>query len=173
LKNKLFYTIIFLLISLVALAQDGKQIKVKSDRTIKDENRFPGATILAKVDQQVYMQHEGVEIWCDQAIHYGEDKFVKAIGNVKIKESDTLTLTSKYAEYNGNTKFAYASDDVFMETPSNTLRTDTLFFDRLKQQAYYRSGGTVKDSANNTLTSKIGRYFMDRDQFSFKSRKYN
>ncbi len=151
------------------MAQEGKQIKVKSDRTIKDENRFPGATILAKVDQQVYMQHEGVEIWCDQAIHYGEDKFVKAIGNVKIKESDTLTLTSKYAEYNGNTKFAYASDDVFMETPSNTLRTDTLFFDRLKQQAYYRSGGTVKDSANNTLTSKIGRYFMDRDQFSFNT----
>lgn len=155
--------------SAVTMAQEAKQIKVQSDRTIKDQDRFPGATILAKVDKQVYMQHEGVEIWCDQAVHYGEDKFVKALGNVIIKQGDTLTMTSKYAEYNGNTQFAYARDDVFMETPSNTLRTDTLFFDRLKQQAYYRSGGTVKDSANTTLTSKIGRHFMDRNQFSFNT----
>jgi len=118
------YTILLLttLFSFTILyAQEGKQIKVQSDRTIKDESRFPGATILAKVDKQIYMEHEGVEIWCDQAIHYGEDKFVKALGNVIIKQGDTLTMTSKYAEYNGNTKFAYASDNVFMETPSNTF----------------------------------------------------
>ncbi|WP_235016234.1 OstA-like protein [Aquimarina sp. AU474] len=167
-KNTFFYIVFSLLFSVVAIAQEGKQIKVQSDRTIKDQNRFPGATILAKVDKQVYMQHEGIEIWCDQAIHYGEDKFVKALGNVIIKQGDTLTMTSKYAEYNGNTQFAYASDNVFMETPSNTLSTDTLFFDRLRQQAYYRSGGTVRDSSN-TLTSKIGRYFMDRKQYSFNT----
>ncbi len=154
--------------SLASFAQEAKQIKVQSDRTIKNENRFPGATILAKVNKQVYMQHEGIEIWCDNAVHYGTDKFVKASGNVIIKQGDTLTMTSKYAEYNGNTQFAYARDNVFMETPSNTLRTDTLFFDRLKQQAYYRSGGTVKDSSN-TLTSQIGRYFMDRKQYSFNT----
>ncbi len=171
LKNILFNIVFaFAILSSFAIkAQETKQIKVQSDRTIKDQNRFPGATILAKVNKQVYMQHEGVEIWCDQAIHYSEDKFVKALGNVIIKQGDTLTMTSKYAEYNGNTKFAYASDNVFMETPSNTLRTDTLFFDRLRQQAYYRSGGTVKDSSN-TLTSKIGRYFMDRKQYSFNTK---
>ncbi len=167
--NKRFYIIFALLFSVIAIAQEGKQINFQSDRTIKDEKRFPGATILAKVNKQVYLQHEGVEIWCDQAVHYSEDKFVKALGNVTIKQGDTLTMESKYAEYNGNTQFAYARDDVFMKTPSNTLRTDTLFFDRLKQQAYYRSGGTVKDSANNTLTSKIGRHFMDRNQFSFNT----
>ncbi len=143
-----------------------KKINIESDRTIKDELRFPGATILAKVDKQVYMEHEGIEIWCDQAIHYSADKFFKALGNVKMKQGDTITMTSTYAEYNGNTQFAYASEDVFMETPSNTLRTDTLFFDRLKQQAYYRSGGTVKDSSN-TLKSKIGRYYMERKQYAF------
>ncbi|EZH71367.1 hypothetical protein ATO12_07970 [Aquimarina atlantica] len=167
-KNKFFYILFAFIFSVASFAQEGKQIKVQSDRTIKDQNRFPGATILAKVDKQVYMQHEGIEIWCDQAIHYGEDKFVKALGNVKMKQGDTIIMTSKYAEYNGNTKFAYASDDVFMETPSNTLRTDTLFFDRLRQQAYYRSGGTVRDSSN-TLTSQIGRYFMDRKQYSFNT----
>lgn len=167
-KNNFFYITFTLLFSLASFAQEAKQIIVQSDRTIKNENRFPGATILAKVNKQVYMQHEGIEIWCDNAVHYGADKFVKASGNVIIKQGDTLTMTSKYAEYNGNTQFAYARDNVFMETPSNTLRTDTLFFDRLKQQAYYRSGGTVKDSSN-TLTSQIGRYFMNRKQYSFNT----
>jgi len=80
LKNSLFYIISFVIAiySSSLKAQEGKQIKVQSDRTIKDESRFPGATVLAKVDKQVYMEHEGVEIWCDQAIHYNEDKFVKA-----------------------------------------------------------------------------------------------
>ncbi len=152
------------------IAQESKKIKVQSDRTIKDEARFPGATILAKVNKQVYMEHEGIEIWCDQAVHYSEDKFVRAFGNVKMMQGDTLTMTSAYAEYNGNTQFAYAREKVFMEMPSNTLSTDTLFFDRTRQQAYYRSGGTVKDSSRtNTLTSKIGRYFMDRGMFSFNT----
>ncbi|MFC5044601.1 OstA-like protein [Aquimarina hainanensis] len=167
-KNTSIFIVFALLCSFFTSAQEGKKIKVQSDRTIKDQERFPGATILAKVDKQVYMEHEGIEIWCDQAIHYSENKFVKALGNVKMKQGDTITMTSKYAEYNGNTQFAYASDDVFMETPSNTLQTDTLFFDRLKQQAYYRSGGTVKDSSN-TLTSLIGRYYMDRKQYSFNT----
>ena len=157
------------ILSLKSFAQEGKPIKIQSDRTIKDETRYEGATILAKVTKQVYMQHEGIEIWCDQAIYYGDDQFVKAFGNVRMKQGDTLTMSSNYAEYNGNTKFAYASDKVFLETPSNTLRTDTLFFDRLRQQAYYRSGGTVKDSTN-TLTSKIGRYFMERKQYSFNTK---
>lgn len=160
--------ILFCAVHLTAQEKEGKKINIQSDRTIKNEAQYPGATILLKIDNQVYMKHEGVEIWCDQAIHYGDEKFVKAIGNVVMKQGDTIEVTSKYAEYNGNTKFAYARDNVFMETPSNTLTTDTLFFDRIRQQAYYRSGGTVKDSSN-TLTSRIGRYFMDRKQFSFNT----
>ncbi|GAA3509283.1 OstA-like protein [Aquimarina addita] len=175
-KNYLLYSICILFFSAPLIAQEdeenkeGKKINIQSDRTIKDEKRFPGATIMAKVDKQVYIEHEGIEIWCDQAVHYGADKFVRAFGNVKMEQGDTLTMTSAYAEYNGNTQFAYAREKVFMETPSNTLTTDTLFFDRLKQQAYYRSGGTVKDSTKtNTLTSKIGRYFMDAGKFSFNT----
>ncbi len=164
----------FLLISLVFLisntgyAQESKKINITSDRTIKDEVQYPGATILVSVNNQIYMEHDGVEIWCDQAIYYNESKFVKASGNVKMKQGDTISMKSKYAEYNGNTKFAFASSDVLLETPNNTLKTDTLFFDRLKQQAYYRSGGTVKDSSK-TLTSRIGRYYMDRKQYSFNT----
>ncbi|WP_029209611.1 OstA-like protein [Aquimarina agarilytica] len=162
------YKIVLLVLMLTGnlLAQDSKVIDVISDRLEIDEKKYPGATLLSKVENQVYLKHKGIEIWCDQAVHYGQDRFVKAYGNVQMKQGDTLTMNSKYAEYNGNTEFAYASTNVVLETEQNTLKTDTLFFDRLRQQAYYRSGGTVIDSSM-TLTSRIGRYYMDRKFSTF------
>ena len=166
-KNYTFLLIYVLLLSVTTvLGQESKVIDVTSDRLEIDEKRFPGATLLSKVTEQVYLKHEGIEIWCDQAVHYGEDRFVKAFGNVEMKQGDSISMKSNYAEYNGKTEFAYASTNVILETPQNTLKTDTLFFDRLRQQAYYRSGGTVKDSAN-TLKSKIGRYYMDKKLYRF------
>ena len=41
-----------------------------------------------------------------------------------------------------------------------------MYFDRIKQQAYYRSGGVVT-SPNSKIRSKIGRYYLDKDKISF------
>nr|WP_034886460.1 OstA-like protein [Gillisia sp. JM1] len=149
-------------------AQTSKKIDYTSDRTLKDEVKYPGAIILSKVTNQVHFIHEGIEIWCDQAIHYDEANFFKAYGNVRMQQGDTVTMQSKYAEYNGTTQFAFASGNVKMSRPQSSIETDTLFFDRVKQQAYYRSGGTVRDTAS-VLTSRIGRYYMDQDKYSFLS----
>ena len=149
-------------------AQESKKIDYTSDRTLKNEIKYPGAIILSKVTNQVHFIHEGIEIWCDQAIHYDQDNFFKAYGNVRMQQGDTVTMQSKYAEYNGTTQFAFASGNVKMSRPQSSIETDTLFFDRLKQQAYYRSGGTVRDTAS-VLTSRIGRYYMDQDKYSFLS----
>ncbi|RFN57765.1 OstA-like protein [Marixanthomonas ophiurae] len=130
---------------------------------------LPNAAIYTKDDTgQVYIVHEGVEMWCDQAYVYLNDNFVKAYGNVKINQADTVTLDSKYAEYNGNTQFAFASGDVLFKDPKTTLKTDTLYFDRIKQQAYYRTGGTVRDTAS-TLTSQVGRYYAEAKKYQFLS----
>ena len=149
-------------------AQGSKKIDYTSDRTLKDEKKYPGAIILSKVTNQVHFIHEGIEIWCDQAIHYDQANFFKAYGNVRMQQGDTVTMQSKYAEYNGTTQFAFASGNVKMSRPQSSIETDTLFFDRVKQQAYYRSGGTVRDTAS-VLTSRIGRYYMDQDKYSFQS----
>ncbi|MEM7185839.1 MAG: OstA-like protein [Bacteroidota bacterium] len=130
---------------------------------------FPEAVIYTMDnDGQVYIVHEGVEMWCNQAYVYFKDNFVKAYGAVRIQQGDTVEMRSKYAEYNGNTSFAFASGDVVLTEPATTLRTDTLYFDRIKQQAYYRSGGTVRDTAS-TLTSRIGRYFAESKKYQFLS----
>lgn len=151
-----------------SLAQEGRRIDYESDRTIKNEEQYPGALILSKVENQVHFTHEGIEVWCDQAVHYAEDNFFKAFGNVRMVQGDTVTMNSNYAEYNGTTQFAFASGNVKMQQPNSSLETDTLFFDRIKQQAYYRSGGTIRDTAS-VLTSRVGRFYMEDDRYSFSS----
>lgn len=167
-KNR-FFTLSFLFLFCTcfhSLAQS--KIDYDSDRFLKNEEKYPGALILKKVDHQVVFFHEGIKVWCDLAIFYQQENFFKAFGNVRMAQGDTITMNSEYAEYNGNTKFAFASTNVRLQTPKNTLTTDTLFFNRKKQQAYYRSGGTLKDSAS-TITSNIGRYYMEDEKYSFVS----
>ena len=130
---------------------------------------LPDAFIYTKdTEGQVYIVHQGIEMWCNQAYVYLKDNFVKAYGEVKIKQGDTIFMNSNYAEYNGNTQFAFASGDVVFKEPKTTLKTDTLYFDRIKQEAYYRSGGKVIDTAS-TLTSRIGRYYAEAKNYQFTS----
>lgn len=165
--QRIVFIILGLLIIPVANAQEGKLIDYDSDRFRTDE-KYPGAVILSGIDRQVYFNHEGIEVWCNNAVFYEKDNFFKAYGNVRMQQGDTVTMTSNYAEYNGTTQFAFASGKVKMTRPQSTLETDSLFFDRIKQQAYYRSGGTVRDTAS-VLTSVVGRYFMDQGKYTFVS----
>ncbi len=144
------------------------QVTIKSGYWEK-KPEFPDAVIYTRDKSgQVYIVHEGVEMWCDQAYVYTKDNFVKAYGAVKIIQGDSIQMRSNYGEYNGNTQFAFASGDVRFNDTKTSLKTDTLYFDRIKQQAFYRSGGTVKDTAS-TLTSRVGRYFAKSKKYQFIS----
>lgn len=165
LKRIIFYLVPLFCCFQTITAQNQK-INYESDRTLRNEERYPGAFILSKVENQVYFDHNGIEVWCDNAIFYKDANFFKAYGNIRMKQGDSVSMTSNYAEYNGNTEFAFASGNVKMKRPQTTLETDSLFFDRIKQQAYYRSGGKVIDTAS-VLTSRIGRYFLNEDKYSF------
>jgi len=169
-KNTALRHIITMLICALSFqlgfAQNNQEINYESDRTLKNEERYPGALILSKINNQVYFDHDGIEVWCDNAVFYKEANFFKAYGNIRMQQGDSVQMTSNYAEYNGDTEFAFASGSVKMQRPQTTLETDSLFFDRIKQEAFYRSGGKVKDTAS-VLTSISGRYFMKLNKYSF------
>lgn len=171
LKISIYILLFFFLFGINAFGQDDPEktkVSVQSGY-LEKKPEFPDAIIYTKDNSgQVYIVHEGVEMWCDQAYVYLKDNFVKAYGKVRIMQGDTVSMRSKYAEYNGNTQFAFASGDVILTEPKTTLRTDTLYFDRIKQQAFYRSGGTVRDTAS-TLTSRIGRYYAATKKYQFLS----
>lgn len=168
LRNLLYILFLLFSISLAQAQETGRKIDYENDRQYRDEERYPGALVMSKVNNQVHFIHQGIEVWCNNAVFYESDNFFKAYGEVRMKQGDTVSMNSDYAEYNGNTQFAFASGKVKMERPQTTLETDTLFFDRIKQEAYYRSGGKVTDTAS-VLTSTIGRYFFEEDKYTFLS----
>lgn len=146
--------------------KDNKQIIIEnSDFFDITESEIPGAIVLTG---NVRIIHQGVRMSCNKAYHFTKQNYVKAFGNVNLVQGDTLTMSSKYAEYNGNTKFAFATGNVVMTDPKMTVTTDTINFDRKSQQAYYNTYGTIRD-AENTLTSKSGRYHLNDKKFEFRT----
>ena len=132
----------------------------------KDEAQFPGASLFSKDNRQVQFEHEGANLWCDIAIFYQKENRLKAIGNIRLEQGDSIRLTSGKIDFDGNKKLAKAWERVILRNPDMTLRTDTLYWDRDAQESYYNSGGTIVDSAN-TLTSQKGRYYMVPKKYRF------
>ncbi|MEM9000526.1 MAG: OstA-like protein [Bacteroidota bacterium] len=133
----------------------------------KDEASFPGASIFSKDDQrQVQFEHQGADLWCDVAVFYAKENKLRAIGNVRLQQGDSIEMNSGKIDYDGNTKLAKAWENVDLTNGQMTLTTDTLYFNREKQESFYNSGGKVVDSAN-VLTSQIGTYFMTPKKYQF------
>ncbi|MCK0178076.1 hypothetical protein MWU50_02120 [Flavobacteriaceae bacterium S0862] len=170
-----FYKLTYLLVIITFLvsnclfAQQKRKIEVKYAGNFEfNEEKYPGARIFFRDDsQQIHIFHDGIDMWCDQAIYYEKENFVEAYGNVIIKQGDSINMDSKYVEYSGVTKLAYASGGVVLTDPTSTIKTDTLYMDRVKQQAYYKSGGTVVKDSSGTITSQIGRYYMSNKKYQF------
>jgi lipopolysaccharide export system protein LptA len=85
---------------------------------------------------------------------------------VQLVQGDTLFLNSKYAEYSGNVKKAFATGNAVMTSPDATLQTDTINFDRNVQEVFYNTKGTIINK-DNTLVSKSGRYYVAQKKFQF------
>lgn len=136
----------------------------------KDEAKFPGASIFNKdSERQVQFEHQGADLWCDVAVFYSAENRLKAIGNVRMQQGDSVEMNSGKLDYDGNNKLARAWEQVDLTDGQMTLTTDTLYFDRENQLSYYRSGGKVVDSAN-VLTSIIGNYFMELKKVQFRKK---
>ncbi|MBN4047285.1 hypothetical protein JYU05_01950, partial [bacterium AH-315-P13] len=170
-SHKFLYTLILfaLLLSSFSYAQERRRIDIDySPFFDKDEEKYPGAIILTRDDMsQVIIKHNGIIMYCDQAIHYTKEDFIEAYGNVLIKQGDTITMTSNYVEYSGLTQLAFASGDVVLTDPNSVISTDTLYFDRVKQEAFYKSKGKVVKDTSGTITSQIGRYYMNIKKYKF------
>lgn len=145
----------------ISFSQEKKKIEYEAEIQEADEEKFPGATVLIG---NVKMKHEGVDLTCQQALYYRKENFFKAIGNVFIKQGDTITQTSDYADYDANSKQALSWGNVVLTDPTMVLTTDTLQFDRINQKLYYQSYGTIKDETN-TLKSKNGNYYLETKKF--------
>ena len=161
--------ILFLLLvisSAISFSQENRKIEYYAEQQEADEEKYPGATLLIG---NVKMIHDGIILTSQQALYYKDKNFFKAIGNVLIKQGDTITQTSSYADYDANSKQAVSWGNVVLKDPTMTLTTDTLHFDRLNQKLYYKSYATIKDETN-TLKSKNGNFYLEDKKFTATTR---
>lgn len=114
----------------------------------------------------VVFLHNGTYFYCDSAEVYDEINSFKAFGHVKMKQGDTLTLTSDYLYYDGTTQQTYARHNVKLRHRKSVLETDSLDYDRLYNVGYYYDGGRLTD-AGNILTSDYGEYLPDTREAVF------
>ena len=152
------------------MGQDRQQIEIEFAPYMDLEEDIPDATILTRDNSnQVHIKHKGIDMWCNKAIYYGKEDFIEAYGEVRIKQGDSIDMTSKYVEYSGKTQLAYASGDVVLIDPNSKLYTDILYFDRIKQQAFYNTNGRVVRDPSGVITSTIGRYYLNSKKYQFLS----
>jgi lipopolysaccharide export system protein LptA len=164
LKKYIFFIGLLLLSFSNAFAQKTSTIVIEnSDFSDLNEIELPGAFLLTG---NVRAVHDGVVLTCNKAYYYKNENYIKAFGDVQMVQGDTLFLNGKYAEYNGNVKQAFATGNVVMRSPEMSLVTDTINFDRVKQEAYYNSNGTIVNK-ENTLKSKSGRYYVTQKKYQF------
>ncbi len=146
------------------MAQAPKKIIVEhSDFADVNQVEIPDAFLLTG---NVRVNHDGVVLTCNKAYYFQKENYIKAFGNVQLVQGDTLFLNSKYAEYSGNVKKAFATGNPVMTSPDATLVTDTINFDRNTQEVYYNTKGTITN-LQNTLVSNSGRYYVAQKKFQF------
>lgn len=163
---KRFFFLLLIIYTTTSFSQEKRKIKYYAEQQEADEEKYPGATMLLG---NVKMNHEGIILTCQKALFYKKENFFKAIGTVLIKQGDTITQTSDYADYDANSKQALSWGNVVLKDPKMTLTTDTLHFDRVNQKLFYKSFATIKD-ATNTLKSKIGNYYLEDKKFKATTR---
>lgn len=150
--------------SIFAQAPKPKTINIEnSDLVEVNQVLVPDGILLTG---NVKVNHDGVVLTCNKAYFFQKENYIKAFGNVQLVQGDTLFLNSKYAEYSGNLKKAFATGDAVMSSPDATLQTDTINFDRNVQQVFYNTKGTIVNK-DNTLVSKSGRYYVSEKKFQF------
>lgn len=155
-----------LLFGLVAQAQT--MVYLEHSETLDfDQARIADAQILRG---NVIFRHEDALMYCDSAYFYERENSLDAFGHVRFVQGDTLLGYGDKLFYNGNSKFARLRRNVRLvhgkDNPT-ILTTDSLNYDRVRNIAYYYTGGTISDSLN-TLRSVWGQYNPDTKQAFFK-----
>ena len=125
--------------------------------------RNPDAQI---VKGKVSFMHQGGHLTCDSAYFYQGTNSVKAFGHVHYRQGDTLSLTCERAEYDGMMQMMHAHRNVVLHHRRQTLKTDSLDFDRLYNMANFFDGGTLIDGKDR-LVSDWGEYHTETREAKF------
>lgn len=120
----------------------------------------------------VIFEHNGAKLYSDSAVFYQKKNQFKAFSNVRLISGDTLSLTSDYLDYDGNTQKGLARGRVVLKNRMQQLRSDKIIYDRVANKAYYDNGGEITTATGNIIKSKVGIYDIAASKNEFKTDVY-
>lgn len=136
---------------------------IHADFLYKKQDKYQGNPFFSG---NVQFEHKGSVLTADEMILYQEENFIKAIGNVKLQNADGSVVTAQEMEYDGNTQKGIARKNVVLTDPKQTIKTETLYYDRIQNTAYFNTGGTISDGLN-TMYTKSATYFVSSQMIDF------
>jgi lipopolysaccharide export system protein LptA len=144
-----------------------KKVKLRQADVAKGGKTPNGDRYERLIGHVIFTQKE-TTIFCDSAHFFKKQNSLEAYGKVRITEGDSINITGRKLEYDGDKKIAKMRNNVvFTKLATATLYTDYLDFMRNSNVAYYYNKGKLVDSTN-VLTSVKGYYNLTNNVASFK-----
>ena len=118
----------------------------------------------------VVFEHQGSVLTADEVVFYQKENFLKAIGNVVLTTSDGSKITAEEMEYDGNTERGIARKNVVLTDPKQTIKTETLYYDKIPNTAYFNTGGTIYSNDGSVMYTKAATYYLNSKMIDFIGR---
>lgn len=170
----------FLLLAAAAVAAVGINAQKRDNTPIrpaipKADRHAPNRVFLERANELRKERYDSFQIvvgdvmfrqgdmfmYCDSAHFYEDPGAIKAFGNVRMEQGDTLFVYADRLDYSDTTElailFADPGNKVRLINKDVTLTTDIFNYDLAIELGFYEVGGTLTDK-NNRLTSWYGEY---------------
>ncbi|QIY83595.1 organic solvent tolerance protein OstA [Chryseobacterium sp. NEB161] len=145
-----------------------KKVKhIHSDTAGVSPEKYEGNMVFSG---NVQFEHQGSVLTADEVIFYQKDNFLKAIGNVVLTTSDGSKITAEEMEYDGNTQRGIARKNVVLTDPKQTIKTETLYYDKIPNTAYFNTGGTIYTNDGAVMYTKAATYYLNTKMIDFVGR---
>lgn len=118
----------------------------------------------------VVFEHQGSVLTADEVVFYQKENFLKAIGNVVLTTADGNRITAEEMEYDGNTERGIARRNVVLTDPKQTIKTETLYYDKIPNTAYFNTGGTIYSNDGSVMYTKSATYYLNTKMIDFIGR---
>ena len=118
----------------------------------------------------VVFEHQGSVLTADEVVFYQKENFLKAIGNVVLTTADGSKITAEEMEYDGNTERGIARKNVVLTDPKQTIKTETLYYDKIPNTAYFNTGGTIYSNDGSVMYTKSATYYLNTKMIDFIGR---
>ncbi len=131
---------------------------------IFDQNKYGK---VKRLIGNVILKNENIFMMCDSAYLYDEDQSFEAFSNVRINQTDSVTVTAKHLLYASKDKVAHLDGNVSLVQGKMTLNTEKLDYSLKDKRAYYNTPGRLTNK-ESVLTSMSGEYWTQTKEAHFR-----